>query len=103
MYSYLLPEWKNKPTQLLTINPDTKNSRGETGMDWFNQHFSSLTKHHSEGNVSKELIKFIQKDSEKKLVIMGAFGRSGLSRMIHRSLAARVIEETNASLFITHQ
>jgi nucleotide-binding universal stress UspA family protein len=88
----------------LTINPDTKNSPFETFMDdWFDHHFSSLTKHHSEGDVHKELIKFIQKDSEKKLVIMGAFGRSGLSRLFHRSLAARVIEETNASLFITHQ
>ncbi len=103
MYSYLFPEWKNKPTELLTINPPS-NDKDETYMDdWCDNHFTNLAKHQAQGNVHQELINFIQPESEKKLIVMGAFGRSALSRLLHRSLAARVIEETSASLFITHQ
>jgi len=36
-------------------------------------------------------------------VVMGAFGRSAISRLFHRSLSNVILEDTKVSLFTTHK
>jgi nucleotide-binding universal stress UspA family protein len=105
MYSYLFPEWQHLPSTLLTINP-----KGDDGLryddylvDWLPQHFINLQKQILHGNLQKELVGFIRKSSEPAIVVMGAYGRSAMSRLFNQSLSNVVIEETNTCVFIMHE
>lgn len=103
-YSYLFPEWKSLPTQVVSINP-----KGDKGVkyspyidSWLQQHFIDCQNTVLEGNLQRELIGTIGKD-EHCIVVMGAYGRSAVSRLFHRSLANVVFEETNAAVFVIHE
>jgi nucleotide-binding universal stress UspA family protein len=105
MFSYLFPEWKELPTAIVSINP-----RGDNGSKyddyleaWLPGHFSNIEKVQLEGNLQKELTKYIGKQDADSIVIMGSYGGNAMSRMFHKSLSNVVLEETFASLFIVHE
>jgi nucleotide-binding universal stress UspA family protein len=105
MYSYLFPEWRQLPSTVLSINP-----KGDNGLkyddylnDWLPYHFPELEKQLLQGNLHKELVRFIRKNDEQVIVIMGAYGGNAVSRLFHRSLANIVIQETKALVFIMHE
>ncbi len=105
MYSYLFPQWHTVNTFLVQVNPEKEDeiSNQKYIQDWLTQHFPQLTIKVMKGNVEKELLSFLHAHSEKALVVMGAYGRKGLSRLFHESLADSVINQSHASLFISHQ
>lgn len=105
MYSYLFPEWKENSATVVSINP-----KGDNGLkfddylnSWLPQHFHNLDKQILQGNLQKELVRYIRENEEPTIVVMGAYGGNAISRLFHRSLANIVIEETNAVLFIIHE
>jgi nucleotide-binding universal stress UspA family protein len=104
MFSYLLPEWKEFPTVLLTINPkDDSNSKHEEYLsDWMPHHFPNVERQVFQGDMQKALKTFIT-GVEPAIVVMGAYGGNAMSRLFHRSLANIVIEETNAFVFVMHE
>ena len=105
MYSYLFPEWINVNTFLVSVNPEKENEINNQKylQDWLTQHFSQLTIKIMKGKPEKELLNFLHANSEKALMVMGAYGKKGLSRLFHESLADSIINKSNASLFISHQ
>ena len=49
------------------------------------------------------LAEHIRPDSEKTIIVMGSYSGSSISRLLFKSTAELVINETHANLFITHQ
>jgi len=49
------------------------------------------------------LADFANKFSDGPMIVMGAYGRSALSRILRQSLANSILEKTKAFLFITHE
>ncbi|MBS1605494.1 MAG: universal stress protein [Bacteroidetes bacterium] len=37
------------------------------------------------------------------IVVMGAYGRTAVSRLFRQSLSNTILQKTNASLFVTHE
>jgi nucleotide-binding universal stress UspA family protein len=104
-YGELFPEWASLSTSVLSINSPT-NTRKEIDdfmQNWIPHHFASLDSIELHGNTRQELVKFLQKNEKNILVVMGAFGRSAISRLFHRSLSNVILEETKVSLFTTHK
>jgi hypothetical protein len=66
------------------------------------KHFPSLEMMQLEGKVTEELDRFILQFPKDAFVVMGAFGRSALSRLFQPSVGKKVWEETGASFFIAH-
>jgi nucleotide-binding universal stress UspA family protein len=105
MFSYLFTEHKDLPAQFFHI------SSGDTVeiphvdeiKTWASKHFSDIKFELIPGNTRKELVDFIIHDSEKAIVVMGAYGGSSIVRAFHTSMAESLINETKASLFITHE
>ena len=54
------------------------------------------------GNPNEELVEFVERAPQGTLVVMGAFGRKGLSALFHSSLSQVLLDQTRASLFIAH-
>ena len=104
MFSYIFPEWRELPTVVLSINPKESGAESEAQLaGWTQVHFPVGEREVVEGNLERELVGSIHAGERPTVVVMGAFGRSAVSRMFHRSLANVVIEETKALLFIIHQ
>jgi nucleotide-binding universal stress UspA family protein len=66
------------------------------------EHFPNYYLKLLRGKVKEEMDNFVQQ-YPRALVVMGAFGRSALSRLFHPSLAKEVLDETRASVFIAHE
>ena len=98
-------KWANLPTSLLSINtePNT-NAENEVFLQtWMPQHFTTFNRIELHGNLKTELVNFLKENETNVLVVMGAFGRSVISRLFHRSLSNIILEETRVSLFTTHK
>ena len=103
-FSYLFPVWRNKETVLVTINPkeETGIEKGQHPREWLNLHFPKLDTLFMKGNPNEELVEFVERAPQGTLVVMGAFGRKGLSALFHSSLSQVLLDQTRASLFIAH-
>jgi nucleotide-binding universal stress UspA family protein len=99
----VFPKLNQLPTYLVSINPDLEVLEHK---EFINQtlpdHFPNYTLKMLRGKVKEEMDNFVRQ-YPGALVVMGAFGRSALSRLFHPSLAKEVLEETGATVFIAHE
>ena len=104
-FTVLFPEWTKLPTSLLSINPPQNADKENEAylQSWIPQHFTMLNKIELQGNLKTELVKFLKENETNVLVVMGAFGRSAISRLFHRSLSNVILDDTRVSLFTTHK
>lgn len=66
-------------------------------------HFDDTTVEILPGEPADVLPPFAAKVSGSTLVVIGANGRSALSRLFRQSSANAILEKANAYLFITHE
>lgn len=105
MFSYIFPELKNLPAHFFQIASEniTEIPQLNEIKVWASKHFSNLNFKLIAGNARKELVEYIKQDSEKVIVVMGAYSGSSIARLFLKSMSESVINETNASVFITHE
>jgi nucleotide-binding universal stress UspA family protein len=104
-FAALFPRLTTLPAQLVSIN--LKEEEQLANEQYINHKlmdvYTKLTKYSLHGNIEKELLKFLGEESERIMVVMGAFGRSDVSRFFRDSLAKVILEKTRLSLFIVHK
>lgn len=66
-------------------------------------YFPNLKIEELTGAEKEELHRFLKQHDSNSLIVMGAFGRSAVSRLFHPSLANTVLEEGSISLFNAHE
>ncbi len=103
-FTYLLPLFAGKKALLLEVNSSgniTFDEGHRRMMEWLRSHYHSVYFHSLKGDVKDELfIYFFMK--RKKIIVMGAYGRSMLSTLFRKSKADMLMETVNLPLFITH-
>ena len=99
----LLPEFKDIPTLLLSINPKDEVENKKYLQQNLNDLFNDISIKSLTGKVEKEMERFLSELPGNILVVMGAFGRSEISRFFHESLANIVMKDRRVSLFIAHK
>ena len=104
-FSYLFREMEKTRTIVVSVNQQSSNhiKDGHNFKDLMHCHFQNVEYELLHGNAEQELINYLKINGENTLVVMGAYGRSSLSRMFHQSLSNRVIKEMSIPVFITHQ
>ncbi len=104
MFSYIFPELKDLPTSLVHISSGKGDDMPyeENLRTWLTSHYSNIQNRILHGDIREELTNFIN-SIPNALVVMGAYGRTAISRLFHKSLANTVIQHTKASLFISHE
>lgn len=104
MFRYLFPEWREVDARLVYAA-----DRGqdlpfrEEIMGWIGQHYPNIHIEILKGAIQEQLTAYMGKESQDAVVVMGAYGRSIISRMIHRSLADEVIEKARCAIFVVHE
>jgi hypothetical protein len=104
LYSYLFPQWRDKHTTLLTVSGTPKAGAGEEHiLSWLHQHFTNAGRERLSGNAQREIVQYVARYGGSTLVVLGAYGRGAVSRLLHQSTADALLQQTGASLFIAHQ
>ncbi|HEU4634195.1 MAG TPA: universal stress protein [Flavisolibacter sp.] len=104
-FTLMFPQLSNKNTVLLEVNR-TGNEEFSEGhrrmMEWLKAHYQSAYYHALAGKAKDELYAYFFMTS-KKLIVMGAYGRSMLANLFNRSNADVVMRMADLPLFITHR
>ncbi len=91
------------PTKLVSVNAPLEVVEHKEFINGVvKKHFPGLEMIQLEGKVTEELDRFILQFPRDAFVVMGAFGRTALSRLFQHSVGKKVWEETGASFFIAH-
>src|SRR6266487_6502978 len=84
-FAILFPHLTALPSSVVSIN---LNEEEQSANEIYIKHqlqnlFSSLNIISLHGTIQSELLKFLNNEHEHIMVVMGAFGRSGVSRFFH--------------------
>ena len=102
-FAEVLPKFTELPATIVSVNlNDEQNSANAAFVKSLHGTFKDLEVKKLNGNIERELLNFLQNGNDDSIVVMGAFGRSGVSRFFQDSLANVVLDETRLSLFIVH-
>ena len=98
-FAYLLPELEDKRAILLALewNEEDKHNIGE----WLQNRYSAIGFQVLEGNTDDRLFDYLFK-RKKSMVVMGAYGRTSVSRFFKKSHADRIIKTMTLPIFISH-
>jgi nucleotide-binding universal stress UspA family protein len=104
MFSYLFPEWNEMDTTVVTVNPTLSNHipKNRDVKDLATHHFKKVSFKVLNGEPEAELEKFLKNNGKDTVVVMGAYGRSAWSRLLHESLSNKILKDVKVPLFITH-
>lgn len=102
LFSYLFPYLKEQSAWLVNINGENTADLQSIN-DWLAIHYPGATLYKRSGDARKELVDFIGSLGGNTIVVMGAFGRKGFSRFLHKSMSYTILENTKAAIFIIHE
>ncbi len=105
MFSYLLPNFKTLPIELLSIKdieddfhlPDNRLIK-----EFLKRHYNQINFFVLKGLSDVEIINYFSNASQNFLIVSGAYRRSDLSRWFKTSIADILIKNLKLPLFIAH-
>jgi len=103
LFSYLFGFYKDLPVHFVSVLPTHVLGLEYDDLirEWLPLHYTNAKIEIIKGDTKNELTNYINRLSNP-LIVMGAFGRSSLSRFFKESLANYIITQTNAPIFIAH-
>ena len=103
LFTYLFDFYKNLPVYFVSVVPTNVLGLEYDDLirEWLPLHYPNAIIEIIKGDTKKELTNYINRLSNP-LIVMGAFGRSSLSRFFKESLANYIMTQTNAPIFIAH-
>jgi len=103
LFTYLFSFYKNLPVRFVSVVPTNVLGLEYDDLirEWLPLHYPNATIEIIRGDTKDELTNYINRLSNP-LIVMGAFGRSSLSRFFKESLANYIMTQTNAPIFIAH-
>ncbi len=102
-FTYLFKFFNHLPVHFVSVVPHnvTGIEYEDLIREWLPLHYPNSKVELLKGDTKEELSNYINTLSNA-MVVMGAFGRSSLSRFFKESLANIILKNTNAPIFITH-
>ncbi|MEO5889637.1 MAG: universal stress protein [Ferruginibacter sp.] len=103
LFTYLFGFYRDLPVHFVSVLPTNVLGLEYDDLirEWLPLHYSNAKIEIIKGETKNELTNYINGLSNP-LIVMGAFGRSSLSRFFKESLANFIITQTNAPIFIAH-
>lgn len=102
-FTYLFPQLFNKKVSIVQVNGtgDWQDPDKYKFKEWLGDHYTNLNFEALKGRADSEL--FIDLMKRKNIfLVMGAYGRSELSKLFKRSQADLLIRSLSQPIFITH-
>jgi nucleotide-binding universal stress UspA family protein len=103
-FTYLFPELSSNETILIYANEKDGGDlpHHENIKELISHHFQKFSLYYLEANPGKHFPTWL-KDQHASILVTGAFGGSGLSRLFHKSFTADVIRDHRLPVFIAHK
>jgi nucleotide-binding universal stress UspA family protein len=102
-FTYLFPEMKQKKAVIVEVKEKNDGAIEEQYKmkEWLRQHYANVEVKIYVGDPSDELFGYLI-DKKNAIVVIGAYGRGWLSRLLKPSQARIIVKTVNLPLFITH-
>ena len=102
-FDYIFPDMLQKKVVLLAVNFTSENELPEIEKlkEWFFSRNARLHFEFRHGKPEEEINDYLL-GKKNSLVIMGAFGRSSLSRFFRKTTASHILKSSYLPVFITH-
>ncbi|MCG2616276.1 universal stress protein [Terrimonas sp. NA20] len=102
-FAILLPELHDKKATVLHVrkNGEWSNEEKQHFLDWIQNHYSNIGFRVIEGNTDDGLFDYLFK-RKNSFIVMGAYGRSNISRFFRHSEADLLINVMTQPIFIAH-
>jgi nucleotide-binding universal stress UspA family protein len=102
-FTYLFPELKQKKAMIVDVKEKNDGAIEEQYKmkEWLRQHYGNIEVKILTGDASDELFGYLI-DKKNAIVVIGAYGRGWLSRLLKPSQARIIVKTVNLPLFITH-
>lgn len=102
-FSYLFSSYREVPAYFVSVVHENVSGLAYDDLirQWLPLHYPNASIQILKGTIRDELPRFINELSNP-LVVMGAFGRTALSRFFQESLASVVLRTTDAPVFVAH-
>ncbi|WP_143306430.1 universal stress protein [Chitinophaga vietnamensis] len=102
-FAYLFPDLCNKPAILIYCNEKESSMPEEENItELVKQHFTDLTIQKLDINPKKYFDTWLR-DIKLPILVTGAYGRTGVSRLLKQSFAAQILNEHRIPVFIAHR
>jgi nucleotide-binding universal stress UspA family protein len=105
MYSYLFPN-ENLRAELVTVKKSKEDKvvpDSHLLKEWLKLNYPKTMFKVLLGDPAEEIPKYLREEADNVVVVLGAYGRGSISRMIHRSLADILITTLDIPMFISHK
>jgi hypothetical protein len=105
-FSYLMPDQHGMPVELVSVKETAKNSKLPEAYymkEWLKLYYDDVKYRIIIGDAHKEITTFLKEQTTNCLVVLGAYKRSSISRMIYHSMADIIIKSIDMPLFISHR
>jgi hypothetical protein len=103
--SYLLSGLKALPVEVVSVMQGEDYSHPPDSMlmkEFMKRHFPNASYKVLKGLVENEIVDYVKTKGNDSLVVLGAYKRGAVSRWFRASMAAILMKESNAPLFIAH-
>jgi len=102
-FTYLFPQLANRHPVIVTVNKKGKWDEDEQNKlkEWLGAHYTNHSFEALEGDAEIRLFDYLLK-KDKALLVIGAYGRSGLSQFFKRSHADLLLKTLIQPIFISH-
>ena len=101
-FSYLFPQWRHLPAVVVQAEERTGDITYKHNLqEWMNERYTSVRYEFHERPASGVLMEHAFGRSNS-MVVMGAYGRKGLSALVKRSEGDALLKITNQPTFISH-
>ena len=102
-FAYLFPELASSPSLLVYSNSSNEPLPDEENMEELvNQHYANIEFYKLKVESGKYFNDWVS-DRNGAIVVFGAFGRSALSQIFHKSFASEVMQTLKLPVFIAHK
>jgi nucleotide-binding universal stress UspA family protein len=105
MFSYMLQEFADTETEVITVNPDNKTLQlpdGKLMKEFMKRHFPKAEYKVMKGWAEDAIVKHLKQEKQNALIVLGAYRRGSVSRWFRESMADILMKETKLPLFIAH-
>jgi nucleotide-binding universal stress UspA family protein len=105
MFSYLLPELADIPTEVISVNPANKSLHlpdNRLMKEFMKRHYPKATYSILKGMAEEAIVQTLKEQQENTLVVLGAYRRGAVSRWFRESMADVLMKEVRLPLFIAH-
>lgn len=105
MFSYLMPEWGDVETEVISVNPVNTNLHikdNKLMKEFMKRHHPKAKYIVMKGLAEDEILKYLSLQKDNALVVLGAYRRSAISRWFRESMADVLMKELKLPLFIAH-